>query len=208
MEEKTTDVNNLVLFLAGTAMRPLLQDDLWQCYGYANRPKSGAILSKMFPKKFELENFISKEVLTMSIIDVLNGIKKSKASSDTKLLISIGVIDQFISTTKHLFSPESFMDNLFVSYDSYLKCDKSKLHEPIIIKSKSVLDKKDFAKFIVGTIKLLAMEHADDYLLKSDYFRDTIDKSTKLSEVKLKVEMPEMYKKYGNMISDKILNTN
>lgn len=208
MEDKPTDINDLVLFLAGTAMQPLLKDDLWQCYGYRKRPKKGAIFNKMFPKKYELENFISKEVLTMSLIDVLNGIKKSKVSSDTKLLISIGVIDQFLSTTQHLFSPDSFMDNLFVSYASYLKSDKSRLHEPIIVKSKDVLVKKDFAKFMVGTIKLLAMEHADDYLLRSDYFRDVIDKSPKPSEVKLKIEMPEMYKKYGNMILEKILNIN
>lgn len=208
MNDKQTDINDLVQFLAGTAMQPLLKDDLWQCYGYAKRPKSGAILAKMFPKKYELENFITKEVLTMSVIDVLNGIKKSNVSLDTKLLISIGIIDQFISVTQHLFSPESFMDNLFDSYALYLKCDKSKLHEPIIIKSKSILDKKDFAKFMVGTIKLLAMEHTDDYLLKSDYFKDAIDKSPILEEVKLKVTMPEIYKKYGNMILNKILNTN
>lgn len=208
MEHKIVDINELVIFLAGTAMQPLLKDDLWQCYGYGKRPKTGNILNKMFPKKYELENFISKEVLTMSLIDVLNGIKKSKVSSDTKLLISIGVIDQFLSTTQHLFTPDSFMDNLFTSYTSFLKCDKSKLHEPIILKAKDILDKKDFAKFMVGTIKLLAMEHADDYLLKSDYFRDAIDKSSLLAETKLKIEMPEeMYKKYGALLSKKILNT-
>lgn len=206
MEEKIIDINDLVLFLAGTAMKPLLKDELWQNYGYGERPKKGAVWVKMFPKKFELENYITKAVLTMGMIDVLNGIKKSKVSQDTKLLISIGVVDQFLTTTEHLFTPDSFMDDLSITYVSYLKCDKSKLHEPLILKAKNILNRKDFAKFMVGTIQLLAMEHADDYLLKSDYLRDVIDKSI-LTEAKLKISMPEeMYRKYGDLLSKQILN--
>jgi len=203
---KYTDINDLTLFLAGTAMKPLLRDDLWQCYGYKKRPKVGLIFSKMFPKKYELENFITREVLTMSFIDLFNGIKKSKVSSDTKLLISIGVLDHFFSTTKHLFTPDIFMDNLFATYNSYLQGSPSKLHEPIIIKAKDVLGKKDFAKFMVGTIQLLTAEQVDDYLLKSDYLKDVIDESSIRAETKLNIEMPkETYEKYGSLISEKIL---
>lgn len=69
-----------------------------------------------------------------------------------------------------------------------------------------MLDKKDFAKFMVGTIKLLAIERADDYLLNSDYIKDAIDKSS--LENKLKIAMPkEMYKKYTALLSERILNT-
>lgn len=206
MEEKQTEINDLVLFLAATAMKPLLRDDLWQCYGYIKRPKHGSMLSKMFPEKYILEDYITKEVLTMGLIDILNAIKKSNPSPDIKLLISIGVIDQFLSTTKHLFSSESFIDNLFVSYESFLKCDKSKRHESLILRAQNILDKKDFAKFTVGTIQLL-MEYSDDYLLKSDYLKDVINKSAFSSETILKVQMPkEMYKKYGNMLSEKVFN--
>jgi len=206
MEKKITDIDDLVVFLAGTGMKPLLKDEIWQCYGYKKRPRKGNIWNKMFPKKFELENFITKEVLTMGLVDVLNGIKKSTATSDTKLLISIGVLDQFLSTTKHLFSSDSFMENLFSTYASFLKSDKSKLHEPIILKAKDVLDKKDFAKFMVGTVKLLAIEHADDFLLNSNYIKDAIDNSS--IENKLKISLPEeMYKKYRALLSEKILNT-
>ena len=206
MENKITDINDLVLQIAVMAMRPVLNDEVWQCYGYRKKPKHGSILDKIFPKMFVLENFISQELLIMGLIDVLNGIKKSNETPDTKLLISIGVIDQFLTTTEHMFSSELFMKNLFSSYASYLKSGKSKIHEPIILKSKNVLDKKDFAKFMVGTIKLLAIEHADDYLLKSDYIKSVVEKSSK--ENKLKISMPdEMYKKYVPLIEDKILNT-
>ncbi len=206
MENKISDINDLVLFLAATAMKPLLNDEVWQCYGYGKRPKHGNIWNRIFPKMFELENFISKEILIMGLIDILNGIKKSKEESDTKLLLSIGVIDQFLSTTKHMFPSDSFMENLFSAYASYLKSEKSKIHEPVILKAKDVLNKKDFAKFMVGTIKLLAIEHTDDYLLKSDYIKSVIEKSAK--DNKLKISIPdEMYKKYVPLIEEKILNT-
>ena len=104
-----------------------------------------------------------------------------------------------------MFPVDSFMENLFSTYASYLKSEKSKIHEPIILKSKDVLDKKDFAKFMVGTIRLLAIEHADDYLLKSDYIKSVVEKLAK--ENKLKISMPdEMYKKYVSLIEGKILN--
>ena len=188
------------------AMKPLLNDDVWQCYGYKKRPRHGSIWNKIIPKKFELEDFITKEILTMGFIDVLNGIKKSTETPDTKLLISIGVIDQFLSTTKDMFSSDLFMENLFSTYASYLKSVKSKLHEPVILKAKNSLDKKYFAKFMVGTIRLLAIERADDYLLNSNYIKNVIDKSSK--ENKLKISMPEeAWRKYGTLLSEKILNT-
>ncbi|MFH1990497.1 MAG: hypothetical protein ABIJ19_01420 [Patescibacteria group bacterium] len=206
MENKIIDINDLVVFLAATAMKPLLSDEVWQCYGYKKRPKKGNIWNKIFPKMFILENFISKEVITMGLIDVLNGVKKSAATSDIKLLISMGVIDQFLSTTKHLFPVDSFMENLFSSYASFLKSDKSKLHEPIILKAKDILNKKDFAKFMVGTIKLFAIEHADNFLLKNDYIKGLIEKSS--IENKLKISMSdEIYKKYMPLLSERILNT-
>jgi len=205
MDSKITDINDLVLNLTALAMRPVLNDEIWQCYGYRKKPKHGSIWDKFFPKIFALENFISKEILTMGLIDVLNGVKKSTETSDTKLLISVGVIDQFLSTTKHMFPVDSFMENLFSTYASYLKSEKSKIHEPVILKAKDILDKKDFAKFMVGTIKLLAIEHTNDFLLKSDYIKGVIEKSGK--ENKLKISMPdEVYKKYVPLIEAKILN--
>lgn len=205
MENKITDINDLVLQLAVMAMKPVLNDEVWQCYGYKKKPKHGSIWDKIFPKMFALENFISKEILTMGLIDVLNGIKKSTETPDTKLVISIGVVDQFLSTTKNMFPSDLFMENLFSTYASYLKNEKSKIHEPVILKAKDILDKKDFAKFMVGTIKLLLNAHAGDFLLKSDYIKGVVEKSSK--ENKLKISIPdEMYKKYLPLIEEKILN--
>ncbi|MFH1769211.1 MAG: hypothetical protein ABH833_00915 [Parcubacteria group bacterium] len=206
MKNKTPDINNLVLFLAGTAMKPLFNNDIWQCYGYRKRPKHGSIWHKMFSKRYELESFIAKEILTMGLIDVLNGIKKSTGTFDTKLLISMGMIDQFLSATKNIFSIDLFMENLFSTYASYLKSDKSELHVPVILKAKDILNKKDFARFMVGTIKLLAVGHpANDFLLESDLIKNVVEESSK--ENKLEISMSqEMYKKYAHLLSEKILN--
>ncbi len=205
MENKITDINDLVLQLAVMAIEPmLLNDQVWQCYGYKKRPKHGSIWDKIFPKMFVLENFISKEILTMGLIDVLNGIKKSAETSETKLIISIGVVDQFLSATKNMFSLDLFMENFISTYALHLKSEKSKIHEPIILKAKDILDKKDFAKFMVGTIRLLAIKQTEDFLLKSDYIKSYIEKSSK--ENKLNISMPnEVYKKYLPLIEEKIL---
>lgn len=206
MEYKTTDINDLVLFLAATAMKPLLEDDIWKYYGYRKRPRSGNMWHKMLPDKFALEDFITKEILIIGLVDILNGIKKSNTTSEEKLLLSLGVVDQFYTTTEHMFSLDEFMENLFSTYTSYIKGDKTKLHVPLILKSKDILNKKDFAKFMVGTTRLLGIyELNGDYLVKSEYIKEAIDNST--IENKLKISMPEgIYKKYGDKLSKQILN--
>ena len=70
-----TKLNDLVLYLTGMAMRPVLDDELWKAYGYGKRPKSGSVLHSVFPSKFELEDYITKDVLTMGLIDILNAVK-------------------------------------------------------------------------------------------------------------------------------------
>jgi len=206
MKNKTNDVNNLVLVLASMSVKPLLKDEIWRCYGYRKSPKHGHILDKMFPKKFQLDNFIAVELITLGLVDVLNGIKKSTKKEDTKLLISLGVLDTIITSTKYLVSADVLLANLFTTYDSYLKGDKSKLYEPIILKAVKILNKKDFAKFMVGTITLLPSRCTNGYLLNSDYIKRLIDEST--VQNKLKMVMPEeKWRKYGALISEKILNT-
>lgn len=206
MENKIANINDLVQFLAVIAMRPLLNDEIWQCYGYQRRPRHGKIWDRISPKIFELENYITKEVLTMGFIDVLRGIKESTVAADTKLLISIGVLDRFLSVSQHLFSPDSFMENLASTYDSFLKCNKSNLHEPIILKAKDILDKKDFVKFMVGTIKLLGTQHVDGYFLNYDYIKNTIRNSSAESDLRVSMSK-DAWRKYGALLSEKILNS-
>jgi len=205
MENKIADINDLVSFLALTSMTPLQNDELWQCYGYKKWPSHGKIWERIFPKRYELENYILKEILTMGLIDVLNGVKKSREAPDIKLRISIGVVDQFLSITRDLFPSDLFMENLFPTYASYLKSEKSKIHLPVIAKAQAILNKKNYVKFTFGTLRLFAMGTSDDFVVKSDYVRDVIEKSSKGSKLTISMS-DEMYKKYVPLIEEKILN--
>ncbi|MBU0710955.1 hypothetical protein KKA87_03390 [bacterium] len=207
MENKITDINDLILFLSGTAMHPLLTNEIWQKFGYKKRPKKGNILTKLFPKYFALYNLITREILTMGLIDTLDGIKKSNKSTDIQLLISIGVIDKFLSTTKHLFDPSLFMENIFSTYTSFTKCERSKLYELFVFRAKDILNNEYFAKFLVGITALLGTPpYTGNFLIKSDYIKEIVDASP--VENKLKIDMTkETYYKYGHLISEKIINT-
>ncbi len=203
MTDNRADINDLVLFLAALATKPLTDNEVWQCFGYKKRPKHGSMWNIFIPKFFELEDFIIKELLTMGFIDILNGIKKTAETIDMKLLISIGVADKFLSATKHMFPINVFMDNLFLAHSSYLKSEKGKIHEPSILKAKGTLNSKNFARFMVGTIQLIALNNSDDFLLKSDYLKGVIEKSSK--EGTLKISMPvELCEKYVSLISKNI----
>jgi hypothetical protein len=206
MEHDIADINDLVHVLAAAGMKPVLHDEVWQCYGYKKVPRRGQVWYKMFPKTFALEKYIQRELLTMGLIDVLNGIKKSAVTSDTKLLIAIGVIDAFLSTTKGLFSSDAFMEHLFSTYASLLISDQSERHMPAILRAKEVLDDKDVPRFWVGTTKLfIYFMSADDVLLRINHIKDSIDSSS--MENKLRISMPgEMYDKYAALLSEKILN--
>ena len=188
-------------------MQPILKDEIWQNYGYKKRPRKGNIWNRLFPKKFELENLITRELLTMGLIDTLNGIKKSSISSENKLLISIGVIDRTLPAISHLFDTHVFMENLVSTYNSCFSCEKSKVHEPFILKAKDVLQKKDFAKYMVGTIALLGTPpFAEDILINSEYIKNLIENATIENQLKMGLS-EDIFQEYTKILSEKILNT-
>lgn len=203
-QNKIKDINDLVSNLFVDAMRPVLDNEIWKCYGYKKRPKHGSIVYKFFPQKFALETFISKTIFTISLIDLLNGIKKSNEDITTKLLISIGIFDTFFNITKEMFTSDQFMEDFFSFYDSYIKREQLKLNELVILKAKDILDKKNFIKFMFGTTMLLTS--STDFLIKSDYFKNIIENSSKNGKLSIAMS-EEIYNKYMPLIKDKILNT-
>jgi len=205
MENKSADINDLVISLATIGTRPLFSDEIWQYYGYKKKPSHGLIWDKIFPKIFALDNFISKEILTMGLIDVLNSIKKSNVDHDTKLILSVGVVDQFLSVTKNMYSANSFMELLLSSYGAYLKSEKTRKQDFFILKSKEILDNKGFARILVGSSKLFSHNDTADFLIKSDYIKDTVEKSSKENTVRISMT-DEIYKKYVPLLEERILN--
>jgi hypothetical protein len=188
MRKKFTDINDLVVYLAALTAQSVLSNDIWKCYGYNKRPKHGAILHKLFPNRFNLENHIIKSVLIMSLIDIFNGIKKSDIEYETKLLISIGIIDNLNAVIQPIVKFDTFLDTLLLTYKAASICEKHKLYEPILSDSQSHLDKKDFARFMVGTINLLGSEVVNDFIINSDTIKTIINQSS--SDKELILNMP------------------
>jgi hypothetical protein len=207
MDNKITDINDLVDFLTGIAMQPITKDEMWQNYGYKKLPRRGNIWNRLFPKIFELENLITRELLTMGLVDTLNGIKRSSISPENKLWLSIGIIDRTLPTISHLFNSRVFIENLISSYASYSSCEKSKAHEAFILKAKDILTKKDFAKYMVGTIRLLGTHScAENLLINSEKIKNVIENAK--IENRLKIGLSEdNIQEYTKILSEKILNT-
>ncbi|OGM08579.1 hypothetical protein A2Z67_06350 [Candidatus Woesebacteria bacterium RBG_13_36_22] len=202
--EKIVDINDLVLQITARGTKPLLHDDIWKCYGFKKTPSHKNIFFRLFRKKCSLENCVISEVLTMGLIDVITGIKKSKESRVNKLLISLGVIDQFISMTKHMIAPDHLLESLLYTYESYLATDKRNLYSLIVYKAKNKLNKKDFAKFLAGTEKLLKLKPNGDFLVKSSKIREIVENSFKENKLNISMSKDE-FEKYSSLVKEKIL---
>ncbi len=197
-----SDINDVVDNLAAYSVKPVLDDNLWTYFGYKKRPKRGAIFSKLVPEKHELENFILQQVITMSIIDTLFGIKHSKLDEKDKLLLAVGLLDRTIKATKHMISPDDFVANLIDLYEKYLKSDKNKIYAPVIAKSKKQLSKKNFAKFMVGTTYIFSHRNEGHCFLDSDIVTKNINKYKKLEN---KLQIDKSVDKYVETLLEKVI---
>lgn len=202
--ERIADINDLVSYLTAKGTKPLLYDEIWKCYGFKKRPSHKSKLNSLLGKNFDLENNIIKEVLTMGLVDIINGIRKSKESRVTKLLITLGVIDQFLSMTKNVIIPDQLIESFLYTYENYRANSKTDLHALIVYKIKNKLNKRDFLKFLAGTEKLLALKANGDFLIKSDYITKIIENSYKYRKLNLMMTGDE-YEKYSSLIKERIL---
>lgn len=200
------DINELVDILTAIALKPAIEDQIWQNFGFKKRPRKGHVWHRMFPKKFELDNFITREIITMGLIDTFNGIKKANLSLEAKIVISTGLIDRILPTISHLFDAQVFIDNLISTYHLCSSREKSILHEPFILKSKDILCKKDFAKFMVGAITLLGTPpFTGDLLISSEYIKDIVENV--VIEKQLIIEMNEdLFQEYATILSEEIFD--
>jgi hypothetical protein len=203
-KERIVDINELVLHITARGTGPLMLDEVWRCYGFKRKPSYKKLLTRIFRKSCELENYIIKEVLIMGLVDIINGIRKSRESRATKLLISLGVIDQFISMTKHIITPDHLLESLLYTYESYLVTDKQNLRSLIVYQARNKLRKQDFVKFMEGTDKLLALKSNGDFLVKSDQIKEVIENSYKDKKLDISMSVEE-YEKYSSFIKEKIL---
>lgn len=183
-------INKLVDELTYFAVQPLMDDNVWRYYAYKKRPKHGSLRKKLFPKSFELENFIIKQLLIMGVIDIICGIKQSNIPNETKLSLTVGVIDRIKSVSIALISLEVFMDSLT---SSFIKQTNNKKSDPYILEAQHILKKEDFARFLVGTIALFP-ENMDDYFLDSNIIKTRIEKSNCNGKLNVSLNNKELKK--------------
>ena len=80
------------------------------------------------------------------------------------------------------------------------------LYTPFILKSKDILSKRDFAKFLVGVTTLLGTPpFSGDLLISSEYIKDLVEELT--VEKRLIIEMPkDLFQEYATIMSEEIFD--
>jgi len=92
MTKKTIEINSLLDILSGLSVRSIFDDDLWKIYGFRRRPRTFII--NFFPSKKLYIRLIKRDIISMGIIDIINGIKKSNIDKNTKVIIAMGVLNR------------------------------------------------------------------------------------------------------------------
>lgn len=95
---KMDDINQSVIALTGFIPRALLDNEYWKIFGYKSRPKRGKIFRR-FVDRSELakEDFLEKELMILSMIDVIKAIKDKDTTEENKLLHLVGVLSNLFS---------------------------------------------------------------------------------------------------------------
>ena len=179
--EPIKDINDLVISLEIAAASPLFDDEMWMAYGYRKRPKRGGLVRSLLPND-KLEDIVEEELLTMGFIDVFCSINESTVPTETKLLLSLGVIDVFLANaSKRFLNRCSFVENLFDAWDIYVKRDRSEMPEPFAgshaIKAKNHLSSQAWARYLLCTMTLLRAGE-DKLLLNSVYIKEIIENAS------------------------------
>jgi hypothetical protein len=180
MKNKINDTNKLVDTLTVILADIVLNDATWQPFGYNKRPISNILIKKISPSKHELVNYITKELITIGIIDIISIMNKQNYSQEFKLLITIGILDRLLTSLEYLLKPYTFIKDIKTAYDDYFNDNTDKhSHEIFILRAKNRLSKTNFAKLLFGAIKffepVLTIKHRDTIILNSKSITKLVD---------------------------------
>jgi len=151
-------IDESILALTGFALRSILDNEYWKLFGYKSRPKRGKLFKRFVDdKKLTKETFIEKELLILSIIDVVKAIKTSNLSEDEQIIYLTGVLSG-------LFSPLHESD-FFKKDDDFLEFVKHGLidyqQDDILStlpkRAKRSLDQDQMKSILSGVLLLTAI---------------------------------------------------
>ncbi|OGD81473.1 hypothetical protein A2572_02485 [Candidatus Collierbacteria bacterium RIFOXYD1_FULL_40_9] len=151
-------IDQSILTLTGFTLNALLDKEYWKLFGYKSRPKRGKLFKKFIEKsKLVKEEFIEKELLLLSFIDVIEAIKSSHLSEEEKVIYLTGILSE-------LFTPlrES---GFFEGDDDYIKFIKIgiadyKEHDILATfpeRAKKSLDQNQMKSIYSGVLMLIAL---------------------------------------------------
>src|SRR3989339_1358177 len=91
-------IDQSILTLTGFTLNALLDKEYWKLFGYKSRPKRGKLFKKFIEKsKLVKEEFIEKELLLLSFIDVIEAIKSSHLSEEEKVIYLTGILSELFT---------------------------------------------------------------------------------------------------------------
>jgi len=91
-------IDQSILTLTGFTLKALLDKEYWKLFGYKSRPKRGKIFKGFVNKsKIAKETFIEKELLLLSLIDIVEAIKISNLSEEEKILYLTGILSELFT---------------------------------------------------------------------------------------------------------------
>ncbi len=168
--ERKSDIRSKLFFYA---MIPALgSNNTWRAYGFKKRPRYGSFVAKMFPRKYELQEFINQELFILGFVDVLVGIQYSHVSNEDKALLVASLFDSFL-----YYSPKSrnmgFIDAVFVTFLDHKNPAEKRFSTSMLKRSKS-MSKINQSKYIYGTQVLMYDDAKNYFFIDSEKIIDLI----------------------------------
>lgn len=149
------NLNKRVLYLSGLVLKNFLSNESWKLFGFKSRPRRGEIFRRFVNKtKLAKEDFFVKELILLSIIDVILAIKKQGIEEDNKSLYIIGVLSELfspLSKSKIFNSDEDYLEFIKNGYEDYLN---RKFIVSFISRVKKSIDEKNSISLVAGAVFL------------------------------------------------------
>jgi len=201
------NINKLVQYLVGLIAKTAINNNNWKLFGFKSLPKRGNFFNRFIDKSLlEKENFLLKELTLLSIIDILEAIKRTNINLDYKLLLIIGVLSEVyipLSQMNHFKNRTDFVLFLRNGIQSY---QNETFSDSFISRVKQSVDEKNSVSLIMGSVILDTYRFPRDSVLLD---RTIITQQIKIDDISEKLKSSlnvDELKMFTNLAKD-ILNS-
>ena len=186
MSKKLNNINDVCGVLTGLACNTLLQDELWQAFGYKNRPRYGNFFRRFInSEKLAIHDFIIKEAAALAFLDIMSGVYTNVESRNERILLMAGTSLNLCSVMDQVFKTEEYFEYLETSIQDYQPTD-SDPHSIMVTRAGRYFDVNNAPGFLSGVVNLLisyTMASASGhkgFLLNPEWFKSFFAKDPPL----------------------------